>query len=130
MVGEAFELLHQEGGQVFNLSVHPWLMGMAHRIKYLDEGSRSILHVEPHEFLDGSKGFRVNGPRGDQVFDTLEEAQGFIAKQGPLRTPTYNYVGTDPFRLDILAKYGITGAAAVPPTLGAFTDQSTYQEAR
>ena len=42
MVGEAFELLHQEGGQVFNLSVHPWLMGMPHRIKYLDEALRRI----------------------------------------------------------------------------------------
>ena len=34
--------LHHEGGQVFNLSVHPWLMGMAHRIKYLDEALRRI----------------------------------------------------------------------------------------
>jgi len=42
IVGDAFELLHQEGGQVFNLSVHPWLMGMAHRIKYLDEALRRI----------------------------------------------------------------------------------------
>ena len=42
IVGEAFELLHHEGGQVFNLSIHPWLMGMAHRIKYLDEALRRI----------------------------------------------------------------------------------------
>ena len=42
IVGDAFELLHREGGQVFNLSVHPWLMGMAHRIKYLDEALRRI----------------------------------------------------------------------------------------
>ena len=42
LVGEAFELLHQEGGQVFNLSVHPWLMGMPHRIKYLDEALRRV----------------------------------------------------------------------------------------
>jgi allantoinase len=42
LVGDAFERLHQEGGQVFNLSVHPWLMGMAHRIKYLDEALRRI----------------------------------------------------------------------------------------
>jgi peptidoglycan/xylan/chitin deacetylase (PgdA/CDA1 family) len=42
LVGEAFELLHQEGGQVFNLSIHPWLMGMPHRIKYLDEALRRI----------------------------------------------------------------------------------------
>jgi peptidoglycan/xylan/chitin deacetylase (PgdA/CDA1 family) len=42
LVGEAFELLHQEGGQVFNLTVHPWLMGTPHRIKYLDEALRRI----------------------------------------------------------------------------------------
>ena len=42
IVGEAFELLHHEGGQVFNLSIHPWLMGMAHRIRYLDEALRRI----------------------------------------------------------------------------------------
>lgn len=42
LVGDAFELLHKEGGQVFNLSIHPWLMGMAHRIKYLDEALRRI----------------------------------------------------------------------------------------
>jgi peptidoglycan/xylan/chitin deacetylase (PgdA/CDA1 family) len=27
LVGDAFELLHHEGGQVFSLSIHPWLMG-------------------------------------------------------------------------------------------------------
>ncbi len=42
LVGDAFELLHHEGGQVFNLSIHPWLMGMAHRIKYLDEALRRV----------------------------------------------------------------------------------------
>jgi peptidoglycan/xylan/chitin deacetylase (PgdA/CDA1 family) len=42
LVGEAFELLHHEGGQVFCLSVHPWLMGMPHRIRYLDEALRRI----------------------------------------------------------------------------------------
>ena len=42
IVGDAFELLHREGGQVFNLSIHPWLMGMAHRIRYLDEALRRI----------------------------------------------------------------------------------------
>ena len=42
IVADAFELPHHEGGQVFNLSVHPWLMGMAHRIKYLDEALRRI----------------------------------------------------------------------------------------
>lgn len=42
LVNDAFELLHKEGGQIFILSVHPWLMGMAHRIKYLDEALRKI----------------------------------------------------------------------------------------
>jgi allantoinase len=42
LVADAFELLHHEGGQVFSLQVHPWLMGMAHRIKYLDEALRRI----------------------------------------------------------------------------------------
>lgn len=42
IVSDAFELLHHEGGQVFNLSIHPWLMGMAHRIKYLDEALRRV----------------------------------------------------------------------------------------
>ena len=42
MVGEAFELLHHEGGQIFNLAVHPWMMGVPHRIKYLDEALRRI----------------------------------------------------------------------------------------
>jgi allantoinase len=42
IVGDAFELLHHEGSQVFSLSVHPWLMGMAHRIRYLDEALRRI----------------------------------------------------------------------------------------
>jgi allantoinase len=40
LVGEAIEVLHQEGeqsGRSFGLSLHPWLFGMAHRIRYLDE---------------------------------------------------------------------------------------------
>jgi peptidoglycan/xylan/chitin deacetylase (PgdA/CDA1 family) len=34
-VGEAFEVLHQEGGGVFNLTLHPWIAGQAHRIRWL-----------------------------------------------------------------------------------------------
>lgn len=37
IVSEAFETLHGEGGRVFCLAIHPWLLGMAHRIRYLDE---------------------------------------------------------------------------------------------
>lgn len=36
VAAEAFETLREEGGRVFCLSLHPWLIGMAHRIKYLD----------------------------------------------------------------------------------------------
>ncbi len=37
---EAFDYLHEEAspsGSVFTLGVHPWLLGQAHRIRYLDE---------------------------------------------------------------------------------------------
>lgn len=37
LVGEAFAALHAEGGRVFCLGLHPWLIDMAHRVKYLDE---------------------------------------------------------------------------------------------
>jgi peptidoglycan/xylan/chitin deacetylase (PgdA/CDA1 family) len=44
---EAFEVLHAEGGNVFNLTLHPWITGQAHRIRYL----RDALHQtmgKPH----------------------------------------------------------------------------------
>ncbi len=31
----AFAFLHEEGGGVFNLTLHPWVAGQAHRIRYL-----------------------------------------------------------------------------------------------
>ena len=37
---EAFDVLHAEGGNVFNLTLHPWITGQAHRIRYL----RDALH--------------------------------------------------------------------------------------
>lgn len=37
LVEEAFRVLHAEGGRSFQLGLHPWLMGMPHRIRYLDE---------------------------------------------------------------------------------------------
>jgi len=42
LVGEAFRLLHGEGGRSLNLGLHPWLMGMPHRIRYLDEALERI----------------------------------------------------------------------------------------
>ena len=46
LVGEAFETLYGEGGRVFVLSLHPWLMGMAHRVRYLDEALARIAGFE------------------------------------------------------------------------------------
>lgn len=40
LVEEAFRVLHTEGvtsGRSFTLGIHPWLFGMPHRIRYLDE---------------------------------------------------------------------------------------------
>jgi allantoinase len=39
-IAEAFEVLHAEGGSTFNLTLHPWIAGQAHRIRYL----RDALH--------------------------------------------------------------------------------------
>ena len=40
LVEDAFRVLHEEGagsGRSFTLGIHPWLFGMPHRIRYLDE---------------------------------------------------------------------------------------------
>lgn len=42
MVHDAFQVLAAEQGRVFVLSLHPWLIGMAHRIRYLDDALRRI----------------------------------------------------------------------------------------
>ena len=46
LVGDALETLLAEGatrGRVLGLSVHPWLFGMAHRIRYLDEALARVM---------------------------------------------------------------------------------------
>lgn len=40
---EAFQVLHAEGGNVFNLTLHPWVIGQAHRIRYLRDALRRIM---------------------------------------------------------------------------------------
>jgi allantoinase len=42
-IAEAFEVLHAEGGNVFNLTLHPWIAGQAHRIRYLRDALHRIL---------------------------------------------------------------------------------------
>jgi allantoinase len=44
---EAFEVLHAEGGNVFNLTLHPWIAGQAHRIRYLRDALHHVLG-KPH----------------------------------------------------------------------------------
>jgi allantoinase len=46
-VVEAFDVLHAEGGNVFNLTLHPWITGQAHRIRYLRDALHAILG-KPH----------------------------------------------------------------------------------
>ena len=46
VVVEAFDYLHHEAsrsGSVFTLGIHPWLLGQAHRIRYLDEALARIV---------------------------------------------------------------------------------------
>ena len=78
-------------------------------IKYLDQGSRNFadLKIEPHEFNDGSSGFKVNGPKGDMTFDTKQEAQQYIDSLN--KGQTHNYVVFDDKLIDIIKKYGIAG---------------------
>ncbi|HTW69630.1 MAG TPA: hypothetical protein VME47_07080, partial [Acetobacteraceae bacterium] len=42
-VAEAFAMLHEEGGRVFNLTLHPWVAGQAHRIRYLRDALSQVL---------------------------------------------------------------------------------------
>ena len=44
---EAFDVLHAEGGGVFNMTLHPWITGQAHRIRYLRDALHRILG-KPH----------------------------------------------------------------------------------
>lgn len=42
-IAEAFAVLHAEGGAAFNLTLHPWISGQAHRIRYLHEALTRVL---------------------------------------------------------------------------------------
>lgn len=42
-MAEAFSVLQSEGGGVFNLTLHPWIAGQAHRIRYLADALTRIL---------------------------------------------------------------------------------------
>ena len=42
-VVEAFRFLHDEGGGVFNLTLHPFVAGQAHRVRYLHSALSQVL---------------------------------------------------------------------------------------
>ena len=42
-IAEAFAVLHEEGGATFNLTLHPWIIGQAHRIRWLGEALTRVL---------------------------------------------------------------------------------------
>jgi allantoinase len=47
LVEEAFETLHAEGGRVFCLGLHPWMIGQAHRVKYLHAALERVCSRAP-----------------------------------------------------------------------------------
>jgi allantoinase len=49
LAGEAFRALHDEGadsGRLFGLSLHPWVIGQPHRIRYLEQALADICQIE------------------------------------------------------------------------------------
>lgn len=42
-VVEAFRFLHDEGGGTFNLTLHPFVIGQAHRVRYLHDALSQVL---------------------------------------------------------------------------------------
>lgn len=42
-IAEGCRVLHEEGGAVFNLTLHPWIAGQAHRIRYLRDALSRVL---------------------------------------------------------------------------------------
>ncbi|MBS0559767.1 MAG: polysaccharide deacetylase family protein [Proteobacteria bacterium] len=43
MIAEACAALHAEGGACFNITLHPWVTGQAHRIRYLSDALSRVL---------------------------------------------------------------------------------------
>ena len=69
IIRDAFECLHREGatsGRLLAMSIHPWLLGQANRIRYLDEALAAVCH-EPG----------VWAATGTTIVDA------FLAQEGP-----------------------------------------------
>jgi hypothetical protein len=101
-------------------------------IRYLDQGSRGYSDIAPFIAQHGGNEKALEYARGRHAETLKQYGEGSIDARDWAKTikeietpPTYNYVVTDPSKLDILAKYGVVGGAAVPVMSGAF-DQSQY----
>lgn len=70
MVQEAVEVLAGEGGRVAVIGLHPWLFGMPHRIRYLDEGLQRVAGIPglwAAQVGEVANFFKVLQPKGDVV---------------------------------------------------------------
>jgi len=97
-------------------------------IRYLDQGSRAPGGLNRVQ-LDNSISTlrddiaRLERTGGGDLPRLREKLLSFESALAAMKSPSYNYVGTDPSKLDILAKYGIAGGLP----LGALAAQDNYE---
>jgi len=91
-------------------------------IRYLDQGSRINPEKRALEMqLQTVKSLQAQSSTPGYLADRATRLQGQIEAFPP---PSYNYVVTDPSKLDILAKYGVVGTAG--GGMGALAAQDQY----
>ena len=91
-------------------------------IRYLDQGSRGIMNdarIQDDSCRTVTRSAAKDSASTDRCCTKLWGELGIVP-------PSYNYVVTDPSKLDILAKYGIVGGTA--GGIGSVVDPSRYQE--
>jgi len=89
-------------------------------IRYLDQGSRPPSQFELEKARSLLAGAELHG---DPAWIAKQQANVARLEELMTKPGTYNYVVTDPSKLDIMAKYGVVGG--VP--LGALAAQDQYQ---
>ena len=97
-------------------------------IRYQDEGSRTLAASDMAKLqadLRAAEEVQRKYPQfGWANTDVARYRKAIAEEAAQAANPTYNYVGIDPSKLDILAKYGLAGGAAGFGTLAA---QDTYK---
>lgn len=92
-------------------------------IRYLDQGSRDLLRWEKDIQQARFDAERVAREHGDPYeVGLIKDHLAALEQSKP--AATYNYVVTDPSKLDILAKYGLVGTAG--GGMGALAAQDQY----